>query len=202
MEDDTPQGEAGNLAGLFADIDLTTRDLQRASDGFARSISSAFARAIIDGKRFDDVLRGLALRLSDMVLRLAMKPVENALSGVIGGLFNGVSGGAGQGGLFSGLAGPSASIKPFAAGGVIAAPTYFPMTGRGFGVMGEAGPEAILPLRRGADGRLGVATDAGGTRAAPVYVTIQTPDADSFRRSEAFLSGMVSRAVARGRRHE
>ena len=61
--------------------------------------------------------------------------------------------------------------------------------------MGEAGPEAIMPLRpRGPDGKLGVA--AGG-RAAPVSVTVNiaTPDAHSFRRSEA----QVAATLARGR---
>ena len=42
------------------------------------------------------------------------------------------------------------AIKPFAAGGVIGTPTYFPLTQGGVGLAGEAGPEAILPLARGA----------------------------------------------------
>lgn len=50
----------------------------------------------------------------------------------------------------------SGQIKPYAKGGIVAAPTLFPMKGNNIGVMGEAGPEAILPLRRGPDGRLGV----------------------------------------------
>ena len=50
----------------------------------------------------------------------------------------------------------SGQIKPYAKGGVVAAPTFFPMKGNNVGLMGEAGPEAILPLRRGPDGRLGV----------------------------------------------
>lgn len=41
-------------------------------------------------------------------------------------------------------------------------PTFFAFA-KGAGVMGEAGPEAILPLRRGADGKLGVVADIGGS---------------------------------------
>ena len=65
--------------------------------------------------------------------------------------------------------------------------------------MGEAGPEAVMPLSRGADGRLGVAA-GGGARPASVTVNIATPDADSFRRSQAQVSAALARAVARGQR--
>jgi phage-related minor tail protein len=81
---------------------------------------------------------------------------------------------------------------------VIGAPTYFPMQGGGLGLAGEAGPEAIMPLMRGADGRLGVAMSGGAP--ATVNVTIATPDAASFRRSEAYITGQIARAVARGQR--
>jgi phage-related minor tail protein len=88
-------------------------------------------------------------------------------------------------------------VKAFAKGGVLAAPTYFPASG-GLAVAGEAGPEAIVPLARGADGRLGVATHTGAT--PNINITISTPDAASFRRSEAYLTGQIARAVARGQR--
>ncbi|MGD9846096.1 MAG: phage tail tape measure protein, partial [Variibacter sp.] len=84
-------------------------------------------------------------------------------------------------------------------GGVIASPAYFPLGGRGVGLAGEAGPEAILPLARGADGKLGVAADTAPA-AASITVHIATPDAESFRRSETYVSGLIARAVARGQR--
>jgi phage-related minor tail protein len=98
-------------------------------------------------------------------------------------------------------------LTAFAAGGVIATPAYFPLGpgglgngfGNGLGVAGEAGPEAILPLGRGRDGRLGVAMN-GASAVANVTVNIATPDADSFRRSEAYITGQIARAVARGQR--
>ncbi len=67
------------------------------------------------------------------------------------------------------------------------------------GLMGEAGSEAILPLRRGADGSLGVAAAGGG---APVNVVfnVTAQDAASFRKSEAQITGMLARAVSRGTR--
>lgn len=91
------------------------------------------------------------------------------------------------------------AIQPFAAGGVIGTPSYFPLLSGGMGLAGEAGPEAIVPLSRGADGSLGVSMNGGGP-AANVTVQISTPDAASFRRSEAYLTGQIARAVARGQR--
>ncbi|WP_246692034.1 hypothetical protein [Methylobacterium sp. WL1] len=74
-----------------------------------------------------------------------------------------------RGGVFQG-----GQVQPFAAGGVVAAPTYFPMA-NGTGLMGEAGPEAILSLNRGPDGRLGVAAGGGAARPVSVTVNIATP---------------------------
>lgn len=55
----------------------------------------------------------------------------------------------------------SGKITPFANGGVVNKPTLFPMA-NGTGLMGEAGPEAIVPLKRGSDGKLGIAGGGGG----------------------------------------
>jgi phage-related minor tail protein len=82
---------------------------------------------------------------------------------------------------------------------VVATPAYFPLGSGGLGIAGEAGPEAILPLARGRDGRLGVAMSGAGA-AANVTVHVATPDVDSFRRSEAYITGQIARAVARGQR--
>lgn len=58
-------------------------------------------------------------------------------------------------------------IKPYAKGGVVSGPTVFPMANGGVGLMGEAGPEAIMPLKRGPSGRLGVeVTNQGSARDA------------------------------------
>jgi phage-related minor tail protein len=96
------------------------------------------------------------------------------------------------------FAAASGAVKPFASGGVIGAPTYFPLMQGGVGLAGEAGPEAIMPLRRGPDGRLGVAGASGGVN--NITVQIATPDPGSFRRSESYISGQIARAVARGQR--
>lgn len=90
-------------------------------------------------------------------------------------------------------------VLPFAKGGVIASPMLFPLRG-GTGLAGEAGAEAILPLRRGADGRLGVASE-GGTAGMNITFNVTAADAASFRRSESQIAAMLARVGARGQRN-
>ena len=53
-------------------------------------------------------------------------------------------------------------VNAYASGGIVSSPTNFPMAGNQVGLMGEAGPEAIMPLKRGANGKLGVQMEGGG----------------------------------------
>jgi phage-related minor tail protein len=186
---------ADRLSGVVDQLTPRIRELQSGANGFARAMTSAFASSVSGGRQFDDVLKTLALRLSDTALRTALAPITRGLSSGISQLFSGLFGGAGGGAV----AAASGAIKPFAAGGVIGTPTYFPLSSGGLGLAGEAGPEAIMPLSRGADGRLGIATiDRSG--AGQVIVNISTPDAASFRGAEVYLTGQIARAVARGQR--
>ena len=101
----------------------------------------------------------------------------------------------GQGG-----ASQTGGIVPFASGGVISNPMTFPLSGGRVGLAGEAGAEAIMPLRRGPDGRLGIA--AHGPGAGPnITINISTPDAESFRRSETQVAAMIARAAQLGQRN-
>ncbi len=187
---------------VLAELDQTSSDLAErlaSIDALSKSVGSslttAFKGAVIQGKSLDTVLRGLAERLSSKVLDAALAPLTSALGGGVSTLLSGLLGGLGfaRGGVFS-----AGRATPFADGGVVSTPTYFPMRG-GTGLMGEAGAEAIMPLTRGPDGRLGVAAQGGGT-STNVTFNVTTPDAASFRRSQAQVTGMLARAVGRGRR--
>lgn len=193
MADEETPLRAADLRGL----DKLTQNLSKSSELFGKSITSAFAKAIVDGKRFEDVLRSLGRSMTESLLKSALKPLQNTLSGLFSGGLQGLMGLAS--GIGSGTSAPSMPIAPFADGGVVAAPSYFPL-GRGLGLMGERGAEAILPLARGADGRLGVRAGGEGRRPLNVTVQVATPDAESFRRSEAQVSAAIARAVARGSR--
>ena len=193
MADDT---ELLDTASTLDSLSLKTHELSTGANSFARAMTSAFATSVTGGKQFDDVLKSLALRLSDLSVRLAFKPLTSALSGGIDSLLSGLTGIGGTPSTAS-VAAASGAVKPFASGGVIGTPTYFPLIGGGTGLAGEAGPEAIMPLRRGPDGKLGVSGNGGGNS---ITVQIATPDVDSFRRSESYITGQIARAVARGQR--
>lgn len=168
--------------------------LDRIADAFGRRLTDGLASAAVNGRTLEDVLRRIGLSLAGMALKQGMQPLSNLFSGAFSGLFGEIAGALpfAKGGVVGG------GISPFASGGVVAAPTYFPMA-RSIGLMGEAGAEAILPLRRSADGRLGVAAGGGG---GPVNVVfnVTAQDAASFRKSEAQITGMLARAVSRGTR--
>jgi phage-related minor tail protein len=183
--------QSGDLSGTLGKVSTSTNTLGVSATAFANAITKAFAQATTGGKQFDDVLKSLALRLSNLSVQAALKPLaKDAVKG-FNGIINNILGGG------STSSGPV--LTPFASGGVVGAPTYFPLSGGGLGLAGEAGPEAIVPLTRGSDGRLGVSV-AGPSAPANVTVQIATPDAASFRRSEAYITGQIARAVARGQR--
>lgn len=171
----------------FADA-LT--NLERLAASFGNQLTGALRQATVSGKSLDDMLRRIGMNLAGMALSQGLQPLSNLTSGLLSGLLGGVTPFA-RGGVTSG-------VMPFASGGVVSAPTYFPM-GRSVGLMGEAGAEAILPLQRGADGRLGVAAGGGGGSVNVVF-NVTATDAASFRKSEAQVTGMLARAVARGSR--
>ncbi len=160
---------------------------------FSRSLITAFEGVAIKGRSLSDVLRSLALSLSSLVLKAALKPLEQGFGSFLAGLFGGGLGFAKGGVVQQGMA------VPFAEGGVIRSPVAFPLGKGQIGIAGERGAEAILPLARGPDGRLGVAAPAGS--GVSVVFNVTTPDAESFRRSESQVAAMLARAVALGQRN-
>lgn len=173
------------MAEIFPELTDVSVELERIddlADGVGKSLSRAFRGAVLDGKSLNSVLGEVARSFADIALKAALQPVGALVSSAVEGLFT--------------AANPALAVQPFANGGVLAAPTYFGL-GQGLGLAGEAGAEAILPLARGSDGRLGV---AGGGGAVNVTFNVTASDARSFAASEAELSAMLLRAVKRGTR--
>jgi phage-related minor tail protein len=196
MPDDTPIPQKPTLNFV---IDADTRQLEDKLAGVSRLgsrlgnvLSQSFVDLTLKGKGFGDVLRTLALRLSEIALKAALRPLTNAIGGSLERLVTGAA--FAHGGVIH-----RGMPVPFASGGVIASPVTFPLAGGRLGLAGERGPEAILPLARGSDGRLGVRAEAGGG----IHVTfnVTTPDAESFRRSETQLAALLARAVSHGQRN-
>jgi phage-related minor tail protein len=185
-----------DLAGMQVGIAGAGRE----AAGFSRSLSTdmrgAFGDLILEGAKVSDVLRDVAKSMISTTVNGAIRPVTNAISGALTGGLTNLIGGIlpfAQGGVFAG-----GHVTPFAKGGVVSSPTNFAMRG-GVGLMGEAGPEAIVPLARGADGSLGIRGGGGGT--VTVNMNISTPDVAGFKRSSSQVAAGIQRAIARGQRN-
>ena len=93
-------------------------------------------------------------------------------------------------------------VQKFADGGVVSRPTLFPMA-NGAGLMGEAGPEAIMPLRRNAAGQLGVLSDGSKTSVVINNFSTEraeakeTVDSRGNRRIEVAIGELVAGEVRR-----
>ncbi|WP_173931142.1 phage tail tape measure protein [Chelativorans sp. Marseille-P2723] len=172
-----------------APFEEALNNLTALSSTFGAQLTGAFKSAAVSGKSLDDILRKIGLNLASMALDQGLRPLQSLGNALISGLLGGL------GGIMPFARG---GVVPFADGGIVSTPTYFP-AGRNIGLMGEAGAEAILPLQRTADGRLGVAA-SGGQRPTQVIFNVTTQDAASFRKSEAQITGMLARAVSRGAR--
>ncbi len=187
----------GELSRMRDSLTFTGREVSLLSGGIGGGLRRAFDGLVFDGAKLSDSLRQVAQSIADTVYNIAMRPVQQALGGAIADGINGLVGGLlpfEKGGSFS-----QGRVMPFAKGGVVASPTPFAMRG-GQGLMGEAGPEAIMPLARGPDGRLGVQA-AGSAKAVTVVMNISTPDVQGFQRSQSQIAAQAQRMLARGQRN-
>ena len=153
-----------------------------AADAAATLATSGMA-AMIDGtKSAQEVFAEFLNTIANALMQTAAKMIAQYIAIGIARMFAGMGGGPGSfapsgplaavgnvntdvSSFFSlnadGNAFGANGIIPFAKGGIVNSPTLFPFA-KGIGLMGEAGPEAILPLKRGADGSLGVMAAGGG----------------------------------------
>lgn len=193
---DRVSGFESSLADMGRSLGETNREMVDLSRGLGSGLRRAFDGVIFDGMRLSDAMQGLGRSISNAIYSAAMRPVQSAVGGavssVLGSLMNSVLPFA-NGASFS-----QGRVMPFAQGGVVSSPVTFPMRG-GTGLMGEAGPEAILPLARGADGKLGV-RGAGG-RSAHVTINVTTPDVAGFQRSQSQIAAQMQRLLAQGQRN-
>ena len=204
---DALQDSLGDAAGMAASFDAelkrvrasfaaTSTDAAVLERGFSRGLRRAFDGVVFDGLKLSDALETVAQSLIQTTYSAAIKPVANHFGSVfasgVDSLVQNILPFA-DGASFS-----QGRVTPFASGGVVTGPVTFPMRG-GMGLMGEAGPEAIMPLARGADGKLGVRSAAGGS--VHVTMNISTPDVQGFQRSQSQVAAQMSRALSRGNRN-
>ncbi len=210
------------FATLFEEGSQDGRGLIDVIEALGGTLIDAFQGAAFEGKSFREVLKGI---IDDILVISELPGpgggggslFGDILGGIFGGLAGGIGGGIGGGGVavptnigfgvfakgaaFSSRIGElvaatqgGSAARRFARGGVLESPTLFRFA-QGVGLAGEAGPEAILPLTRMSDGKLGVLAGApplsqagppplldmggaGAGGATTVNITINAPGAD------------------------
>ncbi|MEP3441568.1 MAG: phage tail tape measure protein [Sulfitobacter sp.] len=191
-------GFDSELRRMATSLSATGKDVATLERGLSRGLRKAFDDVVLDGGKLSDALTIVAQSLSNSTYNAAIKPVTDHVGGLITqgvtGLVQGILPFA-NGAPFS-----QGRVMPFADGGVVSQATHFGMRG-GLGVMGEAGPEAIMPLARGPDGKLGVRADGSNASSPTIVMNISTPDVAGFQRSRGQISAQVSRALSAGERN-
>jgi tape measure domain-containing protein len=153
VEQEKVNSEAKSQAAAYENMWLDV------ADSIGGAIEGAFREAVMTGKvDAERLLKGLVADIGSAIIRATI--VQPLVSG-ISSFFAAVDGAAFQGG----------QKMAFAGGGVVGGPRMFAMAG-GTGLMGEAGPEAIMPLKRGPDGKLGVSAGSGGGGGGGVSIQI------------------------------
>ena len=149
----------------------------RTSKILAEGFADAFTGFVTGAQSAKEAFQNMA---QSIIQSLAEIYIKQQLVGFFTGGTTGGETGASRGAVID----DNGNYKRYASGGVVNRPTFFSYQG-GTGVMGESGAEAIMPLKRDSKGNLGVASSGeGGSKTINVSMTVNTPDADSFRRSK------------------
>lgn len=155
------------------------KDRQKEQESIIKGMTDSFStsyNSIVDGtmtvkEAFRSMAADVITQLHNILITQKLVGSFDAASGVGSGLAGFLGGFFADGAAFSG-----GNVVPFATGGVVSSATAFPMSGGRTGVMGEAGPEAIMPLTRGPDGSLGVKAQ-GGSGGSVTNITINAQGA-------------------------
>ena len=147
-----------------------------------KGMEDALVDFVMTGKlAFKDLARSI---IADMVRIAIQQSITLPLTNFIKGIFGNANGNAFVDG----------KVQKYAYGGVVNKPTIFPMA-NGIGLMGEAGAEAIMPLKRGRDGKLGVISQGGGVNNVTVNVDASGTSVEGDDASANQLGELIAAAV-------
>ena len=210
---DKTKGFAEQFAeGIKSFGDMTTNLANLAVGAFTR-MSDMLTEFVTTGKaNFADFTRSLLADLAKLFIRFAMLQAVGAIFPGLRGFLgltakNGAVVGApapdplAQPGVMlaaNGMAFGRNKIVPYAKGGIVNKPTFFQYASGGygnFGLMGEAGPEAIMPLRRGANGKLGVESSGAAMGNITVNVDASGSSVEGDTSQASQLGRMLGAAV-------
>jgi tape measure domain-containing protein len=208
-------GKMEELKKILTDLQDPINQIITGAEQIGTAFSESFT-GLINGsmtaqESLGNFFRNIGNYFLDMASKMIAKYIEMQIIGLaqkfLPGMFGGIFGPSGPTNYSGAFASPlgfgnqysySANgnvfaqngIVPFANGGIVDRPMMFPFA-KGIGLMGEAGPEAIMPLKRGADGKLGVAGGSGGTT-----VNVSVDASGSSVQGDKGQSAALGRAIA------
>ena len=175
------------LNSLQSELDKAQASSSKFSKTLSSEISGALKDVILKGENVGETFKNLAITMANNTLNSTISNTVDSFSNLIGsGIANLLP--FENGGVIS-----HGNVKAFANGGIVESPTNFGLQ-NGIGLMGESGPEAIIPLSRGADGKLGIAKTSD-SRPVNISITISTPDVVGFNKSKSQISAQLSRDI-------
>ena len=197
---DKAAGDAGET--IEKSFGATMKEKLNSFKDSIKTVGESMADVVIKGvKGMEDALvtfvttgklsfRSLANSIIADMARIAIQQsITKPLMGFLGDMFGG---GSAKGNVFN----QQGLVEAYAKGGVVNKPTYFAMGGSGkFGIMGEKSAEAILPLRRGSNGKLGVEASGGGSTNVVVNVDASGSNVEGDEASGRQLGQLIASAV-------
>ena len=170
---DKQEEDKRNQDELNKKITESQKLFEKVKDTVATGLTNAIMGLIDGTKSLSESLSGVLRQVGSMFLQFG---IRSLLPFAKGGVF------------------AQNNVVPFAYGGVVNKPTLFPMA-NGMGLMGEAGAEAVMPLRRGRGGRLGVEAAGGGMTTVNVSVDASGSSVQGDSAQSAQLGKAIGLAV-------
>jgi len=210
-----------SLADLQDPINQVLEGAQAIGEAFSTSFKGLIDGSMSAQEALAGFFKSIANHFLDMASQMIAKYIEMQIIGLaqkfLPGMFGGIFGASGPpdfsgsavsvpnqygyGGGANILASANGNvfaqngIVPYAKGGIVDRPMVFPFA-KGIGLMGEAGPEAIMPLKRGADGKLGVAGGGGGgVSVGAINISVQNTGDSLSPAAQKQIAGQVQGIV-------
>ena len=185
----------GGIKDYFDSIKSGAEEVRAAVSNAFQNMENAIVKFVMTGKlNFAEFTRSVLADMARIIVRQAI------LKPLLGSIFNFGDGGVPSGtgvdvkNALGNVYGAN-GIQKFARGGVVHSPQIFPFK-NGIGLMGEAGSEAILPLKRTKQGKLGVeASGGGGGNVVNVSVNASGTSADGNTMKANQLGKMIGTAI-------
>ncbi len=190
VTEDTGNKQNEVLSGMKQGLDDYRNKVKDVAGSIKTAMGNAFqgmedalVTFVTTGKlAFGDLARSI---INDMIRIVIQQAIMKPFTGWLKSFLPFADGGVVSGGE---------QVKKYAYGGIVNRPTVFPMK-NGMGLMGEAGAEAIMPLKRGSNGKLGVQASGGGVGNIVVNVDASGSSAEGNESKGQELGKMIGIAV-------